>query len=427
MKNEEFENLLILTFANSHITYLCPMSDTLIKVENVGKKYCRSLKRSLWYGMQDIGNELIGRNKSQELRYNEFWAVEDVSFELKRGECLGLIGHNGAGKSTLLKMLNGLIKPDKGQITMKGRVGALIELGTGFNPILTGRENIYNNGAVLGFTKSEIDQRFNAIVDFSEIGEFIDSPVQNYSSGMKVRLGFSVAAQMEPDVLLIDEVLAVGDLNFKLKCFNLIDRIVENCAVIFVSHSMQLVSRLCNQVLILEGGHEKYKGDDVSEGIDHYYKSLVGTRPDFLREDSEVKILEVKINGIDQEVPLISRLDDLRVAILMQIETKFEDAVLSLILMDYEQKSVGVCFNENPISHFGQIIHRNAGKTEIAINVTVPRINLSKGIYYLTMVVAEKMRNKPIARLNNIKTFQVTSKRDLWAPFELEADWRRRI
>lgn len=400
------------------------MTETLITVDHVSKKYCRSLKRSLWYGMQDIGNELIGRSKSGELRHNEFWAVKDVSFELKRGECLGLIGHNGAGKSTLLKMLNGLIKPDAGKITMHGRVGALIELGTGFNPILTGRENIYNNGAVLGFTRKEIDRKFDAIVDFAEIGDFIDTPVQNYSSGMKVRLGFSIAAQMDPDVLLIDEVLAVGDLNFRLKCFNLIDRIVEKCAVIFVSHSMQLVSRLCNQILIMDGGEEKYKGDDVSEGIDHYYQSLAGTRPDFIREDAEVIILNVKINEINQEVPLIRRLDDLQVEMHILIETQFEDAVMSLILMDYEQKSIGVCFNENPISTFGQIMHRNAGKTEITIRVTVPRINLSKGIYYLTMVVAEKMKHKPIARLNNFKSFQVTSQKDLWAPFELEAEWR---
>ena len=176
----------------------------------------------MWYGVKDMGSELFGRRNSNpdkpELRPDEFWAVQNVSFELNRGDCLGLIGRNGAGKSTLLKMLNGLLKPDTGRIEMHGRIGALIELGTGFNPILSGRENIYINGSLLGFTKAEIDQKFDAIVDFAEIGEFIDMPVQNYSSGMKVRLGFSVAAQMEPDVLLVDEVLAVGDMNFKLKC-----------------------------------------------------------------------------------------------------------------------------------------------------------------------------------------------------------------
>ncbi len=216
------------------------MSETLIKVEDVSKKFCRSLKKSLWYGMQDLGREITGRRHGGEgqLRPDEFWAVNDISFELKRGECMGLIGANGAGKSTLLKILNGLIKPDRGQITIQGRIGALIELGAGFNPILTGRENIYVNGSVLGFTRQEIDEKFDSIVEFSEIAEFLDTPVQNYSSGMKVRLGFAVAAQMEPDVLLIDEVLAVGDTGFRMKCLNRIHELLESSAVIFVSHSM---------------------------------------------------------------------------------------------------------------------------------------------------------------------------------------------
>ncbi len=400
------------------------MSDEiLVKVEGVSKKFCRRLKRSLWYGVRDIGTELIGRAKKPELRKGEFWAVNDVSFELRRGECLGLIGHNGAGKSTLLKMLNGLIKPDKGRITMQGRIGALIELGTGFNPILTGRENIYNNGAVLGFTKREIDQKFDSIVGFSEMEDFIDTPVQNYSSGMKVRLGFAVAAHMDPDVLLVDEVLAVGDLNFKLKCFNLIDQIVENCAVIFVSHSMQLVSRLCNQILMMEGGCEKYLGTDVSEGIDKYYSSLSGTRTDFIRSDSDIKILKVAVNNSEEEMPLIKRLDDLTISLVLEIDTSFEKAVCAIYIFDYEQKSIGDCSNQLPIDEIGTISERNNGKTIIELKVIIPRINLSKGIYYISIAFAEKPGSKPLARLNNIKAFQVTSKRDVWPPLELEGIW----
>src|SRR5690606_10301069 len=171
---------------------------------------------------------------------------QDVSFKLRRGECIGLIGHNGAGKSSLLKVLNGLYAPDKGQIVMRGKVGALIELGAGFNLILSGRENIYNNAAVLGFSKKEVDQKIQSIIDFSEIEDFIDMPVQNYSSGMKVRLGFAVAAHLEPDILIIDEVLAVGDLGFVLKCFKKIDELLPKTAVIFVSHNMPMVSRICN-------------------------------------------------------------------------------------------------------------------------------------------------------------------------------------
>ncbi|HSF88438.1 MAG TPA: ABC transporter ATP-binding protein, partial [Saprospiraceae bacterium] len=200
--------------------------EILVDVSHVSKKFSRSLNKGMWYGLKDLGSAVFGSNQDRSiLRDGEFWSVKDVSFSLRRGECLGLIGRNGAGKSTLLKMLNGLIRPDEGTITMRGKIGALIELSAGFNPLLSGRENVYVNGQLLGFSKKEIDQKFKTIIDFAEIGEFIDSPVQNYSSGMKVRLGFAVAAQMEPDVLLIDEVLAVGDMGFVLKCLNKMDEL----------------------------------------------------------------------------------------------------------------------------------------------------------------------------------------------------------
>lgn len=398
-------------------------NEPLIQVKSVSKKYCRDLKRSLWYGAQDIATELAGFRRSSELRTDEFWAVRDINFELHRGECLGLIGHNGAGKSTLLKMLNGLIKPDRGHIIMKGRVGALIELGAGFNPILTGRENIYNNGAVLGFTKREINEKFDAIVEFAEIGNFLDTPVQNYSSGMRVRLGFSVAAQMDPDVLLIDEVLAVGDLNFKLKCFNLIDQYVANMAVVFVSHSMQLISRLCDRILMLEKGMEKYMGDDVSKGIDTYYQSLSG-HADFIRSNSHVRVLKVLVNGSEEKLPLVKRLDDLNITLHLEMDSEFEGASSSsIVLFDHEQKSIGVCMNEEPIGSVGKILDRRNGKTHLALNVKIPHINLSKGIYYITFTMAEAPSSKPIVRLNNIKAFQVTSKRDVWPPLELDGIW----
>lgn len=398
-------------------------NEPLIQVESASKKFCRSLKRSLWYGVQDIGSELFGQARKSDLRKDEFWAVNDVNFELRRGECLGLIGHNGAGKSTLLKMLNGLIKPDKGRITMKGRVGALIELGTGFNPILTGRENIYNNGAVLGFTQKEINEKFDSIVDFAEVGDFLDTPVQNYSSGMKVRLGFGVAAHMEPDILLIDEVLAVGDLRFTLKSFNLIDRLVERCCVIFVSHSMQNISRMCNQILLMEHGREKYVGANVSEGIDKYYQSLGEKRLDYIHADADFNLFNVTINDIDEELPLIKRLDDLTITFDIEVNSIFEDSVSSVVLFDHGQKPVGVCINEEPISRVGKVLSRNQGKTRIVLSVKIPRINLSKGVYYLTFTLSETTVSKPVARLNNIKAFQVTSKRDVWPPLEMEGFW----
>jgi len=260
----------------------------LVSVRDVGKIFCTDLKRSLLYGLRDGFGELLARRSarksapdgSQALRRSEFWANRGVTFELKRGECLGLIGRNGAGKTTLLKMLNGLIKPDEGIIEMRGRVGAIIALGAGFNPLLTGRENVYVNASLLGLSKREIDEKFDEIVDFAEIGTFIDAPVQSYSSGMQVRLGFAIATSTEPDVLLLDEVLAVGDHSFQSKCMARISSLIGRCAVIFVSHQEHLVQRLCDRVLWLSEGRviadgltreilARYldSGDDHSTGI----------------------------------------------------------------------------------------------------------------------------------------------------------------
>ena len=249
-------------------------NEVLVKVEGLSKKFCKDLKTSLWYGVKDLVSGITGNHNDGTLRQKEFWALKNINFELRRGECLGLIGHNGAGKSTLLKILNGLINPDEGSVTMRGRVGALIELGAGFNPILTGRENIYNNGAVLGFTRKEIDAKIEEIIDFSEIREFIDMPVQNYSSGMKVRLGFAVAAQMEPDVLIIDEVLAVGDIGFTTKCLNKISEITATCAVIFVSHSMPMVGKICTETILLNKGFIKAKSNNTSDVIQTYFSEF---------------------------------------------------------------------------------------------------------------------------------------------------------
>jgi lipopolysaccharide transport system ATP-binding protein len=236
-------------------------SEVMIKVEGVRKKFCRSLKKSLWYGLKDMAAEVFGGNHKHDLlRKDEFWAVNGVSFEVKRGQCLGLIGRNGAGKTTLLKMLNGLIKPDHGRIEMRGRVGALIALGAGFNPILTGRENIYVNGSVLGLAKREIDGRIEEIIDFADIRDFIDMPVQNYSSGMQVRLGFSVATALEPDVVLLDEVLAVGDAAFRFKCYNRIAKLMRKAAVILVTHNMEHIAQICTSCMMLSSGAVRASG-----------------------------------------------------------------------------------------------------------------------------------------------------------------------
>jgi ABC-type polysaccharide/polyol phosphate transport system ATPase subunit len=256
-------------------------ADTLVRVEGVSKKFCLSLKKSLWYGLKDMGNELVGRRHGGHggLRPKEFWALKDINFELCRGESLGLIGHNGAGKTTLLKMLNGLIKLDAGRIEMRGRVGALISLGAGFNPILTGRENIYVNASVLGLSRRETDAKLDEIIDFAEIGDFIDTPVQNYSSGMGVRLGFAIASTLNPDVLLLDEVLAVGDMNFQSKCLNRLGSIRKSgTSFILVSHNMVNIRRHCSQVVYLKHGQVQYNGG-TDEGVAQYEKDMQAAQP----------------------------------------------------------------------------------------------------------------------------------------------------
>lgn len=247
------------------------MSDeTLITVDNLSKKFCRDLMRSLFYGIEDTFLDLTGRSLADKpLRPKEFWAVQGVSFELKRGECLGLIGRNGAGKTTLLKLLNGLIKPDEGRITMRGRIGALIALGAGFNPLLTGRENIYISGSILGISKRELDARYDEIVEFAEMAEFMDSPVRNYSSGMQVKLGFSVATALDPDILILDEVLAVGDVAFRNKCYNRVGELMKKAAVIFVSHDMNHIAQISSKVLVMHRSQPVFYGD-VDDGIEEY-------------------------------------------------------------------------------------------------------------------------------------------------------------
>jgi lipopolysaccharide transport system ATP-binding protein len=289
----------------------------MVTVEGVSKKFCRSLKKSLWYGLQDMISEIVPlgararsadrpgatQAEASELRQGEFWAVNGISFELRRGECLGLIGRNGAGKTTLLRMLNGLIKPDVGRIEMRGRVGALIALGAGFNPILSGRENVYVNGSILGLTRTEIDAKIEEIIDFADIRDFIDAPVQSYSSGMQVRLGFAVATAMQPDVLILDEVLAVGDAAFRNKCYRRIADLRKKAAVIFVTHNMEQVARVCDKSLVMAKGRIVCLGD-VNEGIAAYERinednkgapeSFLSTHPplnDFAIDDFPKEVL----------------------------------------------------------------------------------------------------------------------------------------
>lgn len=212
------------------------------------------MRRSLRYGVSDMLGDLVGRaaGRRERLRPDEFWAVRSLSFQAAAGECVGLIGPNGAGKSTVLKLLSGILRPDVGTIHIRGRVGALVELGAGFHPNLTGRENIFINGAILGMTRREIDRRFDEIVAFAGIEGALDSPVGFYSNGMRARLGFSVAAHLDCDILLIDELLAVGDAQFAGKCANRISQLKDDgTLILFVSHEMENVQRLCSRAIVL--------------------------------------------------------------------------------------------------------------------------------------------------------------------------------
>ncbi|MBD2017958.1 ABC transporter ATP-binding protein [Microcoleus sp. FACHB-53] len=249
------------------------MSDTVIRVENLGKKYTLGhQKQERYTALRDVisnSAKSAGRKflkpfgkKMSDPAIDDFWALKDVSFEIKQGDRVGIIGRNGAGKSTLLKILSRITEPTNGSIRIKGRVASLLEVGTGFHPELTGRENIYLNGAILGMSKAEIKRKFDEIVAFAEVEKFLDTPVKRYSSGMYVRLAFSVAAHLEPEILIVDEVLAVGDAAFQKKCLEKMEDVgKEGRTVLFVSHTMSTITTLCQRAIWLIQGHVEMEGD----------------------------------------------------------------------------------------------------------------------------------------------------------------------
>ncbi|RKE98001.1 ABC transporter ATP-binding protein [Ichthyenterobacterium magnum] len=399
--------------------HIAASEEVLVKVEGLGKKFCKDLKTGLWYGVKDLVSGVRGSTQGSELRSKEFWAVKDVSFELRRGECLGLIGHNGAGKSTLLKILNGLINPDEGKVTIKGRVGALIELGAGFNPILSGRENIYNNGAVLGFSRHEIDEKLNAIIEFAELEEFIDMPVQHYSSGMKVRLGFAVAAQMEPDVLIIDEVLAVGDLGFILKCFKAIDTVLPNTAVIFVSHSMPMISRICNQIILLSKGKTEFQGENVSKGIDLYYNSfLTNEDSDVVFTDNSLELISATLENAksDNGIYKINWGDTINLKCTIKNVNLNKTPFLSFAIYDKEQRSIAEII---PLKQITKEIEHN---TEIEFLIEIKNINLSKGVYNITFSASETLSKNIFYKVHKAITFQVNHDLQIWNPYLIDSE-----
>jgi lipopolysaccharide transport system ATP-binding protein len=427
--------------ATRHQSPVTPRSDdeVLVRVEGVSKKFCRSLKKSLWYGVCDIAGELLPGRKRQRvagselrvareeaevagsellvasgntsaegasgpatsypplvtsptgeasLRDGEFWAVQDVSFELRRGECLGLIGHNGAGKTTLLKMLNGLIKPDAGTITMRGRVGALIALGAGFNPILTGRENIYINGSVLGLSKKEIDAKIDEIIDFAEIGEFLDMPVQNYSSGMTVRLGFAVASSLDPDVLLIDEVLAVGDTDFREKCILRVSKMLSKCAVIFVSHNDVIMSRICSRGLYMKKGRLILSApiDDALRSYQHDQIAKRGNKNQIATLGEDFNHLDLQISGGRE----LKEGDSLEMEIHYRANRALAVEEIMVSIEDFKQQAAAqsFCFCREAFS-----------SVEGRFKVTVRDLRLKTDEYFVTIALFANNRQQTLARV----------------------------
>ncbi len=286
------------------------MSDTVIQVENLGKKYIighqqqeryTALRDVIANGAKSLGQRLLKPwgKQSANPAYEEFWALKDVSFEVKQGDRIGIIGRNGAGKSTLLKILSRITEPTTGRIRIKGRVASLLEVGTGFHAELTGRENIYLNGAILGMSKAEIKRKFDEIVDFAGIEKFLDTPVKRYSSGMYVRLAFAVAAHLEPEILVVDEVLAVGDAQFQQKCLGKMEEVgKEGRTVLFVSHNMAAIEKLCQHTILLHLGNIRYIGNQ-NEAITQYLTSFsnhlvsMRDRPD--RQGSgEVRVVAIE-------------------------------------------------------------------------------------------------------------------------------------
>ncbi len=307
------------------------MNDVALQVRGLSKQYrIGEIGRARYETLRDklahLPRKLIGRVGQPKRADTTIWALDDVSFELERGGTLGVIGRNGAGKSTLLKILSRITEPTCGHADIFGRVGALLEVGTGFHPELTGRENVFLNGAILGMRKHEIKAKLSEVLAFAEVEQFADTPVKYYSSGMYLRLAFSVAAHMEPEILIVDEVLAVGDMAFQRKCMGKMGAVArEGRTVLFVSHNMSAVTRLCKSGLVLERGRVSFHGD-ISDAVAHYHNlvvagsaQLAGGRPAHVlfeeepQPEAEYSIIKVELlDKQGQPLPTVSTWDRVR-------------------------------------------------------------------------------------------------------------------
>ncbi len=324
------------------------MSDIAIKVENLSKLYHIGAKKSgsLRETLEHSFNKLIGKKDAID-KAEEFWALKDVNFEIKKGEAVGIIGRNGAGKSTLLKILSRITEPTTGKITINGRVASLLEVGTGFHPELTGRENIFMNGAILGMKQAEIKRKFDEIVDFSGIEKFIDTPVKHYSSGMYVRLAFAVAAHLEPEILIVDEVLAVGDAEFQKKCLGKMNDVAskEGRTVLFVSHSMTAISSLCASTILLDKGKIEFFGEAesaVNKYLQHqnFTSSFIELNPNNSRQShwggrniAELTSIEI-LNEYNEPTSEVRIGDILKVKIGVQVKKDSKSLEIGFVIVN---------------------------------------------------------------------------------------------
>ncbi len=396
--------------------------EVVVSIKQVSKKFCRNLRRSMAYGIVDLSKDLVGmKPDTHTLRQSEFWALDDVSFELRRGDRLGIIGMNGSGKTTLLRLLTGIFPPDKGEIQVKGRVGALVAVGAGFHPHMTGRENIYLNGTILGMSQKEIQAKFESIIAFSEIGEFLDAPVSTYSSGMRVRLGFAIAIHCEPDILLIDEVLSIGDLAFRNKSLRRMHEFQEKAnALIFVSHQLEQIRTLCNRVIILNKGKIVFDGL-THEGCVRYEEIIRGRRLDEISHTSsqtpekkvrkrissfeEFELIEAGIlNSHHQKTVKIAMDDPLIIYWDFKLKKVVENVYFNAGVMDQDRRlCISVTSKEKEKIQFPAL---QAGRN-YRIMIEIPQHHLTPNVYILSMFIRSDRTGETFERIWSDYAFQV--------------------
>ena len=396
------------------------MNKSHLIVNNLSKKFSRNLKRSLVYGGVDLFKKVFyNSNNNLDLRKTEFWALKNISFELKQGETLGIIGHNGAGKTTLLKLISGLLYPTTGNIQINGKLNALISLGIGFNPVLTGRENIFVCGTIMGYPIDLIKSKFDDIVSFSELEDFIDSPIKNYSSGMMARLGFSIAVSIEPQILLVDEILAVGDLNFAIKCYRRINEFRSGGgSIILVSHSPYSIRANCNRVLWIEEG-KKQKIGKTKEICDEYesfsaQKDDVSSSKTYL-DKNYIKDLKLKYNKIIESGSYF----DLK--ILIESNKNIDNVIIAISFFNLS--------GQNVIANNTKEIDFNVGlsKGKNQFSLEYDSLILNRGSYYINVTISGDHINTQYAATVNINKLEISSKSDLYGAglVRLKPKWNK--